>query len=560
MTIENISRLLAQKEGTTLEFKECRNKLPESVFETICSFLNREGGTIILGVNDYGEIIGIEHDKVDEIMKHIVNLSNNPQKLSPPYILFPKHFSIDGKDIISIQIPVSSQVHRAKGVVYDRSNDGDYAISEPERIASIFNQKKIVYTENMIFKGLKFEHFKPDLFPKMRNLIRSKTPGHPWLQLTDEQILKIAGFYKTDIQQNIEGYSLAAALMFGEEHIIQSAVPHYKIDALVRRENVDRYDDRLNIRVNLIDAYDLLMEFVAKHLPDNYFLEGTLRISLRDKIFHEIIANILVHREYTNALPTTFTIYKDRVETINANNPHGQGLLVPDNFIPFPKNPVISKFFMQMGRAEELGSGVLNVNKYLKHYIPGAKPQFQEGVAFKIIIPLDVKRIGDYAGYIAEMLNINFSSHELSEIEQIPLSYDLSKYYGDTTNCLLYLGSSWSEKGAKLISRYDLKINEIENFEDWKGASWSEKGVKLLDKSVRNVVIILFSCLEGKTRTEVQNKVQFGSRDKLRTHYINPLLQNGTLALSNPDKPNSPLQKYITTEKGKLFLGGFEVD
>jgi predicted HTH transcriptional regulator len=37
-----------------------------------------------------------------------------------------------------------------------------------------------------------------------------------------------------------------------------------------RRDNVDRYDDRLNIRVNLIDAYDLLMDFVEKRLPDPF--------------------------------------------------------------------------------------------------------------------------------------------------------------------------------------------------------------------------------------------------------------------------------------------------
>jgi len=56
---------------------------------------------------------------------------------------------------------------------------------------------------------------------------------------------------------------------------------------LVRRENLDRYDDRLNIRVNLIEAYDLLMDFVAKHLSDPFYLDGIQRVSLRDKIFNK---------------------------------------------------------------------------------------------------------------------------------------------------------------------------------------------------------------------------------------------------------------------------------
>jgi ATP-dependent DNA helicase RecG len=43
---------------------------------------------------------------------------------------------------------------------------------------------------------------------------------------------------------------------------------------------------------------------------------------------------------------------------------------------------------MQMGRGEELGSGVLNVNKYLPFYTKGGKPRFIEGDPFVTIIPL----------------------------------------------------------------------------------------------------------------------------------------------------------------------------
>lgn len=136
------------------------------------------------------------------------------------------------------------------------------------------------------------------------------------------------------------------------------------------------------------DAYDLLMEFVARHLPDPFYLEGALRVSLREKIFREIVSNLIVHREYTDAQPATLIIYRDRVETTNACTPHGRGPIHPDRFTPFPKNPTLSKFFMQMGRGEELGSGVLNVNKYLPFYTKGAKPRFIEDAPFVTMIPL----------------------------------------------------------------------------------------------------------------------------------------------------------------------------
>ena len=91
--------------------------------------------------------------------------------------------------------------------------------------------------------------------------------------------------------------------------MITQVVPHFRVDALLRRHDVQRYDDRRDIRTNLLEAYEQLMAFVGKHLPDPFYLEGPTRISLRDKIFREVVANILVHREYTNARPTIFIIY-----------------------------------------------------------------------------------------------------------------------------------------------------------------------------------------------------------------------------------------------------------
>lgn len=176
--------------------------------------------------------------------------------------------------------------------------------------------------------------------------------------------------------------------MFGKDETIQSAIPHYKIDALLRRVDLDRYDDRENIRCNLIEAYDKLMNFVAKHLSDKFYLEGDQRISLRDKIFREIVANMLIHREYTNAFPSPFIIYNEMVETKNANKPHVYGLLFPNTFQSFPKNPNIAQLFTQMGRSEELGTGIRNVFKYSKAYSGSDQIVFSEEDIFISKVPL----------------------------------------------------------------------------------------------------------------------------------------------------------------------------
>lgn len=71
--------------------------------------------------------------------------------------------------------------------------------------------------------------------------------------------------------------------------MIHAALPHYRTDAIMRRVNVDRYDDRDDIRVNLLESYERLMQFVSKHLNDNFYLEAieelVLEIRYLEKLF-----------------------------------------------------------------------------------------------------------------------------------------------------------------------------------------------------------------------------------------------------------------------------------
>ena len=54
MSLERAKILLNQAENIQLEYKEYATDLPENLFETICAMLNRDGGDILLGVDDDG--------------------------------------------------------------------------------------------------------------------------------------------------------------------------------------------------------------------------------------------------------------------------------------------------------------------------------------------------------------------------------------------------------------------------------------------------------------------------------------------------------------------------
>lgn len=179
-------------------------------------------------------------------------------------------------------------------------------------------------------------------------------------------------------------------MLLGKDDVILGVAPAYVTDALLRKINSDRYDDREIIKTNLIESFEQLMEFGRKHLLDKFFLEGDQRRSLRNIISREMIANTLIHREYTSSYQVKFVIERERMYVENANRASQYAIITPDNLEPNPKNPIIASFFRNIGYADQLGSGVRNLYKYSKYY-SGKEPEFIEGDVFRIIVPLDAE-------------------------------------------------------------------------------------------------------------------------------------------------------------------------
>ena len=208
------------------------------------------------------------------------------------------------------------------------------------------------------------------------------------------------------------------------------------------------------------------MAFVEKHLPDPFYLEGTQRISLRDKIFREIVSNMLIHREYMNGSPARLIIEADKIIASNANRPHGFGPVNLKNYEPFPKNPNLAAFFREIGRAEELGSGVRNLFQYGKAYT-GTDPMILEQDVFTIKL------------------------------------------------------------AQPLVSRATTQAT----------------------KPVDKITLILAFCRTvPRSRQEIMEELGLKSTKHFREGILKPLLAQGKLALTEPDTPNSPNQKYRTID------------
>lgn len=384
-----IKTMLEVGETIAVEFKRCGNGIENDVYESVCSFLNRFGGDLFLGVLDNGTVCGVPENAAPDMVKNFISCVSNPALLSPTVYLMPEILTYEGKTIIHVHVFPSAEVHSFKRVIYDRVNDADVKVTATAQIAQMYIRKQSIFTEKKIFPYVKTEDLRLDLLPKLRTMAANNTTlVHPWNSMTDEELLKSTRLYSVDRMTGESGLNLAAVMLLGKDDVIADVAPAYVTDALLRKVDTDRYDDREIIKTNLIESYEQLMEFGRKHLPDRFYLENDQRKSLRNIITREMIANTLIHREYTSSYQAKFVIEKDRMYVENANRAAQDAILTPDNATPNPKNPIIADFFRNIGYADKLGSGVRNLFKYSKFY-SGKEPEFIEGDVFRIVVPLD---------------------------------------------------------------------------------------------------------------------------------------------------------------------------
>ena len=402
MRTTHIQELLRNGEGLSVEFKRCSGWIEHDVFETICAFLNRFGGDLLLGVEDDGTVVGVGGDAV-ALRNNIMNTANDERVFDPVAYLDPKIVEYDGRTIIHIHVPASGDVHAYKGVVYDRNGDADVRVRSVSAKGLMILRKQSIFTEQRIYPYVTKVDL--DLADLQRLRIRAQNNTrdgrrHPWMDMDDDQLLRSAKLVGNDRETGKTGFNLAAIMLLGTKDVIKDVCPAYVTDALLRKVNVDRYDDRDIVDVNLIAAYDRLMDFARKHLPDPFYLEGDVRVSLREIIVREMVSNVLIHREFTSSRPARFVIEQNQMFVENACRAASGNVLTPDNLQPSPRNPIVASFFREIAYADQLGSGVRNLFKYSKAY-GGADPTIKDGDTFRITVLLKTAEVAPICAEVA---------------------------------------------------------------------------------------------------------------------------------------------------------------
>ncbi len=511
--INQIKKLIAGGENQKVEFKEAFFKFPKDAFESICAFLNADGGSLLLGVKDDGTISGIAEDCIEKIKSEFITSVNNPSTISPPLLLDIKEFVINGKKILYAEIPKSPNVHQYKRETYKRVDKSDFNITyKYEEIKRLYLSKETSYSENKIFPYFDISQLRTDLIDRVKKLTAMNNPSIGWNNLSDEQFLKRNALYQKDYSTGNEGITLAGILLFGTDEQIASVAPAFKFELVKRVENTERWDDRLTLRTNLIECFDKAMKFISNNLPDPFYTQGSQRMNLRDNIFREVVANMIVHKEYMGSEPTMFIINKNEIIAKNSSTPYIRGFITPQNVTNHPKNPNIIKIFRGIGYVEELGSGISKIYQLCKKY-SGHNPEIKDDDIFEFKLQHDF----------------------------FPLVYTTEKQlFSDLSNT-----NQVSEQASEQVTA-QVSEQVSEQASEQVTAQVSEQASEQATNQVTLEKMILEYCTLERSYSDILNQFGYKSKGYFRKKYLNPLIQAGKLNLTAPDSPRSPMQKYYT--------------
>lgn len=254
MNKQQIMKLLNIGENREVEFKESKNKLPKSLWETYSSFANTKGGFIILGIkeekkNKICSIEGIEN--INNILKDFWNTINNNEKVScniidDDYIQIVK---IENKEIIIINIPSANRRNKPIYInsnpmtgTYKRFHEGDYKCSK-EEVRKMIIESAEESKDRVILNEFDINSFNIDSIKDYRMRFKvHKGELHSWNSVSDEEFL----YNINALDRNTRKSTLAGLLMFGKEEDIITILPNYFLDYReINDETVEKWSYRI---------------------------------------------------------------------------------------------------------------------------------------------------------------------------------------------------------------------------------------------------------------------------------------------------------------------------
>ena len=331
-------------ENEQIEFKEIYN---ENIYKEIISFLNTNSGTIYIGYDDNGNLVGLNNSK--EIEEKISN--GIKTKIYPDARVFisVNNETFEEKNYISIKVSKGVDIYylKEKGIVkgtYLRTGSCSIPASEDTvkqmiiRNSSLSFETSISSNQNLTFNYI------------------SKTFSENNINLNEINI-------KENLHITTNKKYTNLGLLFSDQNPFS-----FKL-AVYQSKEKENFLDRKEFNGSILEIYDNLIEFLKLNTATYGLISTSVREDIEEYpefILREIVLNSLIHRDYSTLTSNIINLYKDDgIELISYGSLYGN-ITVDDILagLSTSRNPYLQSIFMRIKRVEAIGSGLRRVNSY----------------------------------------------------------------------------------------------------------------------------------------------------------------------------------------------------
>lgn len=355
------------KENINVEFKK---KFTTELKKEVVAFANTNEGTIYIGIDDFGNIIGIKN--VDEVLNQVVLSIRNSIKPDITMYCNSKIERIENKDVIIIQV--------------QRGALRPYYIAEkglkPSGVYVRQGSSSVPASEESIRKMIK--ETDGDSYEKLRSLNQDLTFDYTKkifeknalsFGLSQKKTLGLIG--EDDLYTNL-------ALLLSDQcnHTLKVAV----FEGIEKNIFKDRKEFKGSLLKQVTEAY----EFINLLNKTEATFEGLTRKDERDyptEAIREALLNAVVHREYSFSGSTLVNIYEDRIEFISLGG-IVSGLSLDSIMLGVSqsRNEKLANIFYRLHLIEAYGTGIKKI--FSSYEKIGLKPTIKTEIgAFQVVLP-----------------------------------------------------------------------------------------------------------------------------------------------------------------------------
>jgi len=380
-TLELIERI-ANGEDSYTQFKEQAIKAKDLAKEFV-AFSNAEGGIVVFGVADDGDIKGLSSDEIEEIGQLVGNTAN--ENVKPPIHPLIKNMTIDDKKVMVIFIKngTSKPYKTSSGVFYTKSG-ADKKIISDEELRRLFAESKRLYADEEIVTGSDISDLNSEQFYNFLEKDDSKI-----YEEVKQDTLSLSSVLENRELLRNDQLTLAGNLIFGMNP--QKYNTSFYVDCVYFDGDdisVDKFISKKTLKGSFEKLFNDSLAFVVsnlkkKQVDDEFNTKGELEID--ERVLTELIVNALVHRDYYINSSIKIFMFHNRIDPGKLTNS-----LTVDKIksgISIHRNPILNSICKTVLPYSGYGSGIkraIGINPNIEFINDIDKEEF------KCIIPREV--------------------------------------------------------------------------------------------------------------------------------------------------------------------------